>query len=73
MTREWTPLEPGEIEHKFYCPQDGNFGPGLVFIEELKGKTVYVEYVGPGPFGAPGEDLPFPQLEAVGSCSMPEH
>jgi hypothetical protein len=71
MTREWTPLEPGEIEHKFYCPQPGNAGPGLMFIEELKGKTVYVEYVGPGPFGAPGEFLAFPALVAVGSCTMP--
>jgi hypothetical protein len=63
MTREWTPLEPGEVEHKFYCPEDGNSGPGLMFIEELKGKTVYVEYIGSnfdnGP--APGEgDLSFP-------------
>ena len=71
MTREWTPLEPGEIEHKFYCPEDLNPGPGLMFIEELKGKTVYVEYIGPGPFGAPGEFLAFPALEAVGSCEMP--
>ena len=36
----WTPLEPGEIEHKYYAP-----GVGLVFIEELKGKTVEVELV----------------------------
>jgi len=39
-TKEWTPLEPGEIEHKYYAP-----GLGLVFIEELKGKTVEVELV----------------------------
>ena len=39
-TKEWTPLEPGEIEHKYYAP-----GVGLVFIEELKGKTVNVELV----------------------------
>ncbi len=39
-TKEWTPLEPGEIEHKYYAP-----GLGLVFIEELKGKTVNVELV----------------------------
>ena len=73
MTREWTPLEPGEIEHKFYCPEDGNPGPGLMFIEELKGKTVYVEYIGPD-FGAsaPGEEVPFPALEAVGSCTLPD-
>ncbi len=39
-TREWTPLSPGVIEHKYYAP-----GIGLVFIEELKGKTVKVELV----------------------------
>lgn len=72
MTREWTPLEPGEIEHKFYCPEDGNPGPGLTFIRELKGKTVYVEYVGSGPFNAPGEFDAFPALETVDSCVMPK-
>jgi hypothetical protein len=73
MTREWTPLEPGEIEHKFYCPEEGNPGPGLMFIEELKGKTVYVEFIGEdfGDDSAPGEGLAFPALEAVGSCDMP--
>lgn len=39
-TKEWTPLAPGEIEHKYYAP-----GIGLVFIEELKGKTVKVELI----------------------------
>ncbi len=39
-TKEWTPLERGEVEHKYYAP-----GVGLVFIEELKGKTVKVELV----------------------------
>lgn len=34
-TKEWTTLEPGNLEHKFYCP-----GTGLVLIESLKGKTV---------------------------------
>jgi len=65
-TREWTPLEPGHVEHKFYCPFEGeNPGPaGLMFIEELKGKTVNVEYIG-SDFGAigplPGEDdVPLP-------------
>lgn len=47
-TKEWTPLEPGEIEHKFYAP-----GVGLVFIEELKGKTVEVELISIG-------DIPIP-------------
>lgn len=32
VTKEWTPLEPGEVEHKYYAP-----GVGLVVIEELKG------------------------------------
>lgn len=39
-TKEWTPLDPGTVEHKFYAPQ-----VGLVFIEQLKGKTVLVELV----------------------------
>jgi len=40
-TKEWSPLEPGAIEHKFYAR-----GVGLVLISELKGKTVRVELVG---------------------------
>lgn len=71
VTREWTPLAPGEIEHKSYCPEPGNPGPGLVTVDELKGKTLHVEYIGPGPLGAPGEFLPFPALEEVGSCTLP--
>jgi hypothetical protein len=39
-TKEWTLVSPGEIEHKYYAP-----GVGLVFIEELKGKTVKVELI----------------------------
>jgi hypothetical protein len=39
--KEWTPLDPGTVEHKYYAP-----GVGLVYIEELKGKTVKVELVG---------------------------
>jgi len=39
-TKEWTPLSPGVIEHKYYAP-----GVGLVFVEERKGKTVKVELV----------------------------
>ena len=39
-TKEWSPLEPGTIEHKYYAP-----GVGLVYVEELKGKTVRVELV----------------------------
>lgn len=40
-TKEWTHLDPGVIEHKYYAP-----GVGLVLIEELKGKTVIFELVG---------------------------
>ena len=40
VTKEWTPLEPGNVEHKYYAP-----GVGLVYIEELKEKTVNVELV----------------------------
>ncbi|NCF52712.1 hypothetical protein GWP57_13970 [Gammaproteobacteria bacterium] len=58
-TKEWTPLEPGSNEHKYYCPP-----VGLVLINELQGKTVRVEYI--------GEDLPdgdFPEdLPDVGDC-----
>jgi len=47
VTKEWTKLATGEIEHKYYCP-----GVGLVLVEELKGKTVMqwlVEVVAPAP------------------------
>jgi len=42
-TKEWSPLEPGAIEHKIYC-SNGTFGE-LSRIEELKGKTVIWELV----------------------------
>ena len=52
MTKEWTPLERGEIEHKYYC-----WDTGLVLIQELKGKTVWVELwdvdVSPPPLPVP--------------------
>jgi len=62
-TKEWTPLEPGEVEHKYYCDGD------LVLIEELKGKTVHVEifegtYVAPPPpAGTPPSFEPVCDLE----------
>ena len=37
-TKEWSPLETGHVEHKFYC-SDGTTGD-LTLINELKGKTV---------------------------------
>jgi hypothetical protein len=42
-TKEWTPLEPGDIEHKIYC-SDGLYGE-LSRIKELKGKTVIVDLI----------------------------
>ena len=59
-TKEWTPLERGQIEHKFYCPTGG----GLMLIKELDGKTVRVEYIGDTlPAGDFPDDLP-----DVGAC-----
>lgn len=40
VMKEWTQLEPGNIEHKLYHPDIG-----LVHINELKEKTVEVELV----------------------------
>jgi len=40
VTKEWTQLDPGNVEHKYYAP-----GVGLVLIEELKEKSVRVELV----------------------------
>jgi hypothetical protein len=39
-TKEWTPLEPGHVEQKFYAP-----GVGLVLVLEHHGKIVRVELV----------------------------
>lgn len=39
-TKEWSPLEPGAIEHKYYCP-----GVGLVLVDELKSGRVRTELV----------------------------
>jgi len=40
VTKEWSPLEPGNVEHKYYA-----LGIGLVLIQELKEKSVRVELV----------------------------
>lgn len=67
IIKEWTPLEPGSVEKKYYC--EGV----LVFIQELHGRTLEVEYVGDSfGFELPGEMDAFPALEAVGSCTMPD-
>lgn len=61
-TKEWTPLENGHIEHKFYC-SDGVTGE-LVLVNELKGKTVVVEMIATGlevgPVPPPPADPPGP-------------
>jgi hypothetical protein len=59
-TKEWTPLERGHVEHKFYCPVGG----GLMLINELHGKTVRVEYIGDS---LPEGDFP-EELPEVDSC-----
>jgi hypothetical protein len=40
VTKEWSPLNPGGLEHKHYCPN-----VGLVLIEKLGGKTEVVEAI----------------------------
>jgi hypothetical protein len=44
MTKEWSPLERGAIEHKYYCPTE-EFGGLLPLINELQGGTVRTELV----------------------------
>ncbi len=70
VTREWTPLEPGSVEKKWYCMAQGDFPGGLSLVEEQKGKTLRVEYIGntlpPGDFPGDGEDFPaFADLECT--------
>jgi len=62
-TKEWTPLESGAIEHKFYC-SDGTVGE-LSLIEELKGKTVIVELVDSNIVAPPADGLP---ISPIPSC-----
>jgi hypothetical protein len=42
VTKEWSPLSPGNVEQKYYAPDPDK---RLVLIKELKGKTVRVELV----------------------------
>lgn len=64
-TKEWTPLERGAIEHKWYC-SDGEIGE-LALIEELHGKTVIVELVARNIVATPPVDgLP---INPIPSCS----
>jgi len=61
ITKEWTPLERGAVEQKWYC-SDGAIGE-LARIRELHGKTVRVELVAndvaaPPPPGGPINPIP---------------
>lgn len=64
-SKEWTPLEPGSVEHKFYC-SDGETGV-LDPIHELTGaKTVVVELIGTGvdtPNAPDSPPAPIPECE----------
>ena len=45
-TKEWTPLEPGAIEHKYYCPDEELGFSVLCLIEEVSGgPKVWVELI----------------------------
>jgi hypothetical protein len=56
-TKEYSPLSPGEVEHKNYCPVGG----GLLQIDELSGgKTVHVEFI--------GDSLPAGNFATDGVC-----
>ncbi|GAB3351851.1 hypothetical protein [Lysobacter tyrosinilyticus] len=41
ITKEWSPLSRGSIEHKYYCPTAG----GLVLVHEFHGKTTIAEAI----------------------------
>jgi hypothetical protein len=62
-TKEWSPLEHGAIEHKFYC-SNGTVGE-LSLIEELKGKTVITELVARDVGAPPAVGLP---VSPIPSC-----
>ena len=41
VIKEWVPLDPGNVEHKYYC-----YGHGLLLVEgNAGGKTVYTDLV----------------------------
>jgi hypothetical protein len=62
-TKEWTPLEHGAVEHKWYR-SDGQVGE-LALIEELHGKTVIVELVARNIASPPVGVLP---ISPIPSC-----
>jgi hypothetical protein len=56
ITKEWSPLEPGGIEQKYYCPTGG----GLVLVREHHGKTLREELI--------GNTLPAGEYAQTGVC-----
>lgn len=65
-TKEWSPLEPGQVEYKTYClaSESGNGGTGLILIDEHGGKTLQWEFIGPDlPANLPGDGGKFPAVE----------
>jgi len=65
-TKEWTPLERGAVEHKFYC-SDGTVGE-LSQIEELSGKTVVWELVAHDVPVPPANEPPAHLISPIPSC-----
>ena len=55
-TKEWTPLESGAVEHKWYC-SDGVTGE-LTGVKELQGGTLVVELVATDVVAPPAVGLP---------------
>jgi len=41
VTKEWSPLSLGSVEHKYYCPD----AAGLVLVREFHGKTTIAEAI----------------------------
>ena len=46
-TKEWTPLERGAVEHKFYCLDDMELGLSVLYLinEVSGGPTISVELI----------------------------
>jgi hypothetical protein len=56
-TKEYSPLSPGAVEHKNYCPEGG----GLLRVDELSGgRTVHEELI--------GDSLPAGNFATDGTC-----
>lgn len=65
-TKEWSPLEHGAVEHKFYC-SDGEYGE-LSQIDELQGKTLHWELVAHDVDVPPADEYPANYVSPEPSC-----